>query len=89
LHATQAAPLEPHAPFAVPAWQFPLPSQQPTAQLAALQAHAPLTHSCPTAHWTHAAPFAPHSAFVAGFTQVVPAQHPDVQFEGPQYATHS
>jgi hypothetical protein len=88
-HATQAAPPAPHLPLAVPGWQTPDPSQQPFGQLVESQTQLPPTHSCPVAHAMQAAPPAPQSAFVAGFTQVVPLQQPVVQYVGSQYAAHA
>jgi hypothetical protein len=37
----------------------------------------------------HAAPFAPHSAFVVAVTQVVPLQQPVAQSAASQYAVHA
>jgi hypothetical protein len=79
----------PHTASLSPGRQTPLASQQPDEQLFASQTHAPLTHSCPVGHATQAAPFAPHSPFVAGFTQVAPSQQPVAQSVGSQYATHA
>jgi hypothetical protein len=72
----------------LPASHVP-PLQQPVAQLFASQTHAPLAHSCPVGHATQAAPLAPHSAFVAGFTHVGPSQQPLRQSPGSRYATHA
>ena len=84
LHAAQAAPPVPQSALAVPGWQTPDASQQPFGQLVASHWHAPSTHSWPAGQVTHAAPFAPHSAFVAGFTQAVPLQQPVAQSVGLQ-----
>jgi hypothetical protein len=72
-----------------PGRQTPVSSQQPVEQLAALHTQRPLTQPCPAGQATHAAPFAPHSPFVAGFTQVRPSQQPAAQSVGSQYATHA
>jgi hypothetical protein len=89
LHTTQAAPPVPHAALAVPGWQTPLALQQPVGQLLASQVHSPFRHSCPAGQATQAAPFAPQSAFVGGFTQVAPLQQPTGQSVGSQYATQA
>jgi hypothetical protein len=75
VQTAQVAPPVPHALAAVPGSQ-PLASQQPLRQLVASHTHEPLLHSRPVAQAVHAPPFVPHSAFVGGFTQVVPLQQP-------------
>jgi hypothetical protein len=75
-HATQAAPLAPQTPVAVPVWQLPDASQQPSGQLVPLHKHWPSTQSLPVAHVLHVAPLAPHCSLVSPVSQVAPLQHP-------------
>jgi hypothetical protein len=69
-------------------WQFPVASQQPLGQDVALQTHAPLTHACPAAQDTQAAPSVPHAALVGGLTQLEPLQQPLGQSDELQNGTH-
>jgi hypothetical protein len=79
----------PHPVLLVPSWQKPSASQQPFGQLFASHWHLPLTHSCPAAHETQAAPFAPHAELVGAVTHEFPLQHPVAQSAGRQFATQA
>jgi hypothetical protein len=72
----QYPPPAPHAALSVPGWHVRDASQQPSGQLVASHWQKPLTHSCPVAHATHAAPAKPHCAFDIAVTHVVPSQQP-------------
>jgi hypothetical protein len=89
LHATHASPALPQTALLVPLWQTPFASQQPVAQLPALQPHTPSRHCWPAAHARQAEPFAPQAADEICVTQVEPAQQPFEQSPAPQYPTHA
>jgi hypothetical protein len=73
-HATHAPPPEPHWLLDVPGSQV-RPLQQPFAQLAASQTHAPLTHSCPAGQLVAVQAQAPltHTSPVAHEMQAAPS----------------
>jgi hypothetical protein len=67
---------------ALPGWQLPPASQQPSGQLAALQAAHPwLMHAlfAPAVQLTHAAALAPHAVWSVPTRQVMPSQQPSGQ----------
>lgn len=48
--SAHAEPAPPQACWALPAWQWPVASQQPVGHDAASQTHTPETHCCPAPH---------------------------------------
>jgi len=90
VHVMQLTPPMPQSADVLPAWQTPLPSQQPFGQVVGL--HTGVTHVPPwqrsvVGQTLHFSPPVPQPAALSPVVQEFPLQHPFGQLEGPQLVT--